>query len=254
MNFVATIGSTGPRPPLRLIAMSRFDSGRSDCPTVTSALSSREPDPRVGETRRGEQRVGGLRAPRPDAMHAEHAAAERRVRERPAVPAPARVVTVAVERGARERTVGEVEDPDVPPLRPVEVDRDALAVGGEPWMVIVAHLREHRAAGARADRRRRASVPPRPGYATVPFDATENCACPLPVSVTPVASVTGGAVMRSVRDRMAPPGGFRRFWNAGGWMACVLLVMAVQAVTVMLALRFWQRTAVHADPLPEGIS
>jgi predicted MFS family arabinose efflux permease len=44
------------------------------------------------------------------------------------------------------------------------------------------------------------------------------------------------------------------FWNAGGWTACVVLVMAVQATTVTLALRFWRHTRVHADPLPEGIS
>jgi predicted MFS family arabinose efflux permease len=44
------------------------------------------------------------------------------------------------------------------------------------------------------------------------------------------------------------------FWNNGGWTACVLLVMAVQAATVTLALRFWRRTRVHAEPLPEGIS
>ncbi len=31
------------------------------------------------------------------------------------------------------------------------------------------------------------------------------------------------------------------FWTAGGWPACVALVVAVQAATVMLALRFWTR-------------
>jgi predicted MFS family arabinose efflux permease len=44
------------------------------------------------------------------------------------------------------------------------------------------------------------------------------------------------------------------FWNAGGWLACVLLVIAVQAVTVAVALRFWQRTRLHGEPLAEGIS
>jgi MFS transporter, YNFM family, putative membrane transport protein len=44
------------------------------------------------------------------------------------------------------------------------------------------------------------------------------------------------------------------FWAAGGWTACVLLVMAVQGATVTLALRFWQPTSVHAAPLPEGMS
>jgi predicted MFS family arabinose efflux permease len=44
------------------------------------------------------------------------------------------------------------------------------------------------------------------------------------------------------------------FWNAGGWPACVALVVAVQAATVALALRFWQHINVHADVLPEGIS
>jgi len=32
------------------------------------------------------------------------------------------------------------------------------------------------------------------------------------------------------------------FWNAGGWTACVLLVMGLQAATVALALRFWHPT------------
>jgi MFS transporter, YNFM family, putative membrane transport protein len=44
------------------------------------------------------------------------------------------------------------------------------------------------------------------------------------------------------------------FWSAGGWTACVLLVMGVQAATVALALRFWEHPHVHAAPLPEGIA
>ncbi len=36
------------------------------------------------------------------------------------------------------------------------------------------------------------------------------------------------------------------FWNTGGWIACVLLVMAVQAATLVIALAFW-RTAQHHD-------
>ena len=35
------------------------------------------------------------------------------------------------------------------------------------------------------------------------------------------------------------------FWARGGWPACVGLIVAVQLVTIMLALIFWQ-------PLPEG--
>jgi MFS family permease len=44
------------------------------------------------------------------------------------------------------------------------------------------------------------------------------------------------------------------FWAIGGWTACVVLVMGVQAATVTLALRFWETTRVHAAPLPEGVS
>jgi sugar phosphate permease len=35
------------------------------------------------------------------------------------------------------------------------------------------------------------------------------------------------------------------FWARGGWPACVGLIVAVQLVTILLALIFWQ-------PLPEG--
>jgi MFS transporter, YNFM family, putative membrane transport protein len=35
------------------------------------------------------------------------------------------------------------------------------------------------------------------------------------------------------------------FWNAGGWPACVLLVVLVQTTTAVLALRFWRRTGAH---------
>ena len=44
------------------------------------------------------------------------------------------------------------------------------------------------------------------------------------------------------------------FWNAGGWPACVALVVGVQMVTVTLALRTWRRIRVHAVPAGEGIS
>jgi MFS family permease len=39
------------------------------------------------------------------------------------------------------------------------------------------------------------------------------------------------------------------FWNAGGWPACVALVMLVQATTVTIALRSWQPTDAHAPSL-----
>jgi YNFM family putative membrane transporter len=32
------------------------------------------------------------------------------------------------------------------------------------------------------------------------------------------------------------------FWNAGGWLACVLLVMGVQALTAGLAWTFWDHS------------
>jgi predicted MFS family arabinose efflux permease len=44
------------------------------------------------------------------------------------------------------------------------------------------------------------------------------------------------------------------FWNAGGWTACVILVMVVQVTTVAIALRSWQQVHVHAVPSGEGIS
>jgi YNFM family putative membrane transporter len=44
------------------------------------------------------------------------------------------------------------------------------------------------------------------------------------------------------------------FWNAGGWPACVALVVAVQAVTVTMALRSWRPMRVHVVPSGEGIS
>ena len=44
------------------------------------------------------------------------------------------------------------------------------------------------------------------------------------------------------------------FWNAGGWPACVALVVAVQLVTVTIALRTWRPTHVHVLPVGEGIS
>jgi MFS family permease len=39
------------------------------------------------------------------------------------------------------------------------------------------------------------------------------------------------------------------FWNAGGWPACVALVLVVQITTVMVALRSWQPTHAHAMSL-----
>ena len=30
------------------------------------------------------------------------------------------------------------------------------------------------------------------------------------------------------------------FWESGGWSACVLLVIAVQAITLAIALGFWR--------------
>jgi len=43
-------------------------------------------------------------------------------------------------------------------------------------------------------------------------------------------------------------------WDAGGWSACVALVMAVQVATVTIALRSWQSTPAHVVvPSGEGI-
>jgi predicted MFS family arabinose efflux permease len=39
------------------------------------------------------------------------------------------------------------------------------------------------------------------------------------------------------------------FWNAGGWPACVALVMLVQVATVTIALRSWQPMRAHAASL-----
>jgi MFS family permease len=39
------------------------------------------------------------------------------------------------------------------------------------------------------------------------------------------------------------------FWDAGGWPACVALVMLVQATTVMIALRSWLPTPAHSMSL-----
>jgi MFS transporter, YNFM family, putative membrane transport protein len=43
------------------------------------------------------------------------------------------------------------------------------------------------------------------------------------------------------------------FWDAGGWTACVALVIAVQIATVTLALRSWRPAGVPAQPLREGV-
>ena len=42
------------------------------------------------------------------------------------------------------------------------------------------------------------------------------------------------------------------FWNAGGWIACVLLVMAVQAATLAIALAFWHPVTSGVAELPRG--
>jgi YNFM family putative membrane transporter len=44
------------------------------------------------------------------------------------------------------------------------------------------------------------------------------------------------------------------FWDAGGWPACVALVIIVQLSTVTIALRSWRPTHVHVVPVGEGIS
>jgi len=44
------------------------------------------------------------------------------------------------------------------------------------------------------------------------------------------------------------------FWNAGGWPACVALVMIVQLTTVTIALRSWRPTYLRVVPVGEGIS
>lgn len=42
------------------------------------------------------------------------------------------------------------------------------------------------------------------------------------------------------------------FWNAGGWPACVAIVLVVQITTVMVALRSWQPMRAHAMSLELG--
>jgi len=44
------------------------------------------------------------------------------------------------------------------------------------------------------------------------------------------------------------------FWDAGGWPACVALVLIVQVTTVTIALRSWRPIRVHAVSVGEGIS
>ena len=44
------------------------------------------------------------------------------------------------------------------------------------------------------------------------------------------------------------------FWDAGGWPACIALVIIVQLTTVTIALRSWRPMHVHAVPVGEGIS
>jgi predicted MFS family arabinose efflux permease len=44
------------------------------------------------------------------------------------------------------------------------------------------------------------------------------------------------------------------FWNAGGWAACVALVLTVQAITVALALGWWRVDLRAAAPVADGLS
>ena len=44
------------------------------------------------------------------------------------------------------------------------------------------------------------------------------------------------------------------FWDAGGWPACVALVVAVQLTTLTIALRSWRPTALRVVAMGEGIS
>jgi predicted MFS family arabinose efflux permease len=41
------------------------------------------------------------------------------------------------------------------------------------------------------------------------------------------------------------------FWDAGGWFACVTLVVAVQFATITVALMFWSERRPAGPPLPE---
>jgi sugar phosphate permease len=41
------------------------------------------------------------------------------------------------------------------------------------------------------------------------------------------------------------------FWDAGGWSACVALVVAVQIATIALALMFWNEQRPFEPPLLE---
>jgi hypothetical protein len=43
------------------------------------------------------------------------------------------------------------------------------------------------------------------------------------------------------------------FWNAGGWAACVALVIAVQVTTAALALRFWSDRRGTASVVPDAL-
>jgi predicted MFS family arabinose efflux permease len=42
------------------------------------------------------------------------------------------------------------------------------------------------------------------------------------------------------------------FWDTGGWGACVLIVVLVQAATAALAMGFWKDTGFHSQPVPEA--
>jgi YNFM family putative membrane transporter len=41
-----------------------------------------------------------------------------------------------------------------------------------------------------------------------------------------------------------------RFWSSGGWPACVALIVAVQLLTIGLALVFWRPIPKLAGPPP----
>lgn len=43
-------------------------------------------------------------------------------------------------------------------------------------------------------------------------------------------------------------------WSAGGWPACVAMVLVVQASSAAIALKYWRDPRAHAEVLPEGIS
>jgi YNFM family putative membrane transporter len=44
------------------------------------------------------------------------------------------------------------------------------------------------------------------------------------------------------------------FWDAGGWTACVVLVLAVQITSAVIAHRFWRDSNAHVVPMAEGMA